>query len=222
MSDKNHQRFNIETEVKFIIPNQAILIALKNVISLDDFQLQPIDTESNEDRYLDTNDKRLFRAGYACRIRTTQQKQTLALKSLTPPEGNIHRRQEIEMEVESDWPQAWAKGKAKDLVLGIIGERQLQRLFIIYQRRHKYHVFLDEEPIVELSLDEVSLNDASKTDYFELEAELLESGSEKDLRRFIDALQANWDLQPEVQSKFERALALVETVGKEEDDYSRR
>ena len=222
MYEKNYHRVKIETEVKFIIPDQATLAALKKVTSLDDFQLQSIGTKSLVDRYLDTSDKRLFRAGYACRIRTTPQKQTFALKSLTPPEGNIHRRQEFEMEVESDQPQTWAKGEAKDLVLGIIGEQQLHSLFTIYQTRHKYHGRLGEEPIIELSLDEVSVNDAGKTDYFELEAELLESGSEDDLGRFVDALQANWDLQPEVQSKFERALASIENVGKEEDDYNRR
>lgn len=209
MSDKvrkDQYQIKTETEVKFIIPDKDTFTALKNVIAFDDFQLRPIGSKSNIDRYLDTTDKRLFQAGYACRIRQSNSKQILALKSLTPPEGDIHRRQEIEMVVDSDCPQTWTQGEAKDLLLGIIGEQQLQSLFTIYQTRHKYHVLFEDEPIIELSLDEVSLNDTSKIDYFELEGELLEAGLEDDLRHFSHSLQDIWHLQPETQSKFERAL----------------
>ena len=52
------------------------------------------------DRYLDTDDKRLYRAGFACRIRNVKERQILTLKSLVPAEGQIHRRQEIELEVD--------------------------------------------------------------------------------------------------------------------------
>lgn len=203
---KDRHPIKTETEVKFIIPDKDTFTALKNVIAFDDFQLRPIGSKSNIDRYLDTADKRLFQAGYACRIRQKNHKQILTLKSLTPPEGDIHRRQEIEMVVDSERPEAWTQGEAKDLLLGIIGEQQLQSLFTIYQTRHKYHVLLENQPIIELSLDEVSLNDANKIDYFELEGELLESGAEDDLRRFSQSLQDNWHLQPGTRSKFERAL----------------
>ena len=60
-------------------------------------------------------------------------------------------------------------------------------------------------------VDEVLLGDAGTVDYFELEAELLEPGTEDDLTKFVEALQARWSLQPENKSKFERALAQIDS-----------
>jgi inorganic triphosphatase YgiF len=198
---------NIETEAKFAIPDKDTFVALQNTRQLGNFQLKPVEEKNVIDRYLDVADRRLFKAGYACRIRAAKQKQTLTLKSLTPAEGNIHRRQEIEMEVESDQPEEWPEGQAKDLVYSIIGQKTLETLFILHQIRQKYNVYHHGLPVIELSLDEVFLGDAGTVDYFELEAELIETGNEDDLTRFVEALRASWPLQPESKSKFERALA---------------
>lgn len=61
--------------------------------------------------------------------------------------------------------------------------------------------------MIEFSLDKVSLRDPAVVDYFELEAELIEPGSEADLAQFMAALQANWPLPAQIQSKFEAAWA---------------
>lgn len=196
----------VETEAKFIVPDRATFTALKQTAKLGEFQLQPVGTKTVTDRYLDTADRRLFAAGFACRIRLANQKQTLTLKSLTPAEGNIHRRQEISAEVSSERPQAWGQSEAKETVLEIIGEKALQNLFTIHQTRHQFHVLLANEPVIEFSLDEVALNPTGHVDYFELEAELLKAGTEAHLQQFTHALQARWNLPPAGQSKFERAL----------------
>jgi len=196
-----------EIEVKFTVSDKATFAALKKVTRLGDFQLKPVGTKSIVDRYLDTPHKHILKAGYACRVRRVKHKQILTLKSLSPPEGSIHRRQEIEEEVDTDWPEGWPPGKAKDLVQTIAGQDSIRLLFIIYQTRHVYHVLSRGMPIIELSLDEVSLDDVSKVDFMELEVELLPDGNEADLARLVATLQDNWPLQLETKSKFERALA---------------
>jgi inorganic triphosphatase YgiF len=196
----------METEVKFTIADPATFSGLKQISAVAEFRLESIGTKITRDRYLASADKRLFRAGYACRIRSVQQKKILTLKSLNPPQDEIHRRQEIEAEVSSEQPELWSKSEARDLVLSITASAPLHTLFIINQIRHKHHVMLNDEAVIELSLDEVSMNEAATTDYFELEAELMDSGTETDLTRFVVALQADWGLQPEARSKFERGL----------------
>jgi len=204
---------NIETEAKFGIPNKDTFRALKDTFEangtgrLGQFQLKPAGVKTMTDRYFDVADKRLLKAGYACRIRTVKQKQTLTIKSLTPAQGHVHRRQEIEMAVESGYPWEWAEGPAKTLVLSIIGRATPETLFTLRQTRQKFTAFYQKLPVIELSLDEVWLGDTHTVDYFELEAELIAAGTEDDLTRFIAVLQANWPLQPEHKSKFERALA---------------
>jgi inorganic triphosphatase YgiF len=85
----------------------------------------------------------------------------------------------------------------------------LQTLFVIHQSRHQFHALLQNQPVIEYSLDEVSLKDGGTVDYFELEVELIERGTEANLTSFIEILQAEWPLPAKNQSKFERALAHI-------------
>lgn len=197
----------LEVEAKFIIPEATTLAALQSTSRLGEFVLIPLQTQAVFDRYLDTADRRLLQAGFACRIRTVNDQKLLTLKSLTPAEDHIHRRQEIEMEIETDQPQAWAEGEAGRLLLEIAGTSSLQTLFDLHQTRHQFRVCLAKQPVIELSLDEVSLREAETVDYFELEAELIGTGTEADLARFIEILKSKWALIAEIQSKFERGLA---------------
>jgi CHAD domain-containing protein len=197
----------VETEAKFVIPDASVLEGLKEITQLDGFQLEPIGTDQMVDRYLDTAGRHIYRAGYACRIRMSGDKQLLTLKSLTPAEGTLHRRQEIEQEVETDQPDAWSDGEAKALVLEIIGPAPLETLFTVHQVRHQYYARREEQLILEFSLDEVSFDDPETIDYYGLEAELKGSGTEADLVQFIESLQEKWLLQPDSLSKFERGLA---------------
>ncbi len=204
----------IEIEAKFIVPDAATFAALQKTTRLGQFELNPIGVKIVLDRYIDTADKRIFQAGFACRVRTSQEKKILTLKSLTPAEGDIHRRQEIEMEIDTDQPQAWAEGQARQMVLEMAGTAPLQTLFNLNQTRHKFHALRQGQPVIECSLDEVSLHEEGVVDYFEFEAELIQAGTEADLHLFLEglqaeAVQAQWSLRAESQSKFERGLAAV-------------
>ena len=202
----------LETEAKFVIPDLATFTALQQLTHLGDFELKPIGVKTVVDRYLDTANKRLYQAGWACRLRSVEGKQLINLKSLTPAQDNLHRRQELETKIETtqvrvDQPQAWPDSPAKELVVQSVGPALLQTLFTLHQTRHQFHGLKQGQPIIELSLDEVSLNDSSVVNYRELELELIEQGVEADLALLVEALQAQWPLKVETQSKFERALA---------------
>jgi inorganic triphosphatase YgiF len=206
--------YKIETEAKFLIPDQASFAALQQLTQLGEFELKPAGVKKVNDLYLDTANRSLYQAGLACRLRTVKDKQIITLKTLTAAEGDLHRRREIESETtlspaQVDTPYAWPDSPAKELVIQIIGSAKLHPLFTLHQSRHQFHVFRQGQPVIELSLDEVSLTEPEQADYRELEAELLESGTETDLVTFVLALQAQWSLQPERQSKFERGLAKV-------------
>jgi CHAD domain-containing protein len=51
--------------------------------------------------------------------------------------------------------------------------------------------------------------------YYELEVELTEQGGETDLNRIVETLKTVWGLQPETQSKFERALRQRQRSGQD-------
>jgi CHAD domain-containing protein/uncharacterized protein YjbK len=202
----NHATNRVETELKFSVPDAETFAALRRLTELGDFQLRPLGTKTISDRYLDA-DQKLLQAGLACRIRQSGPTQLLTLKSLAVPDGNLHRRQEIEQEVTSDQPQSWPDGEAKTLVTNLIGESTLATLFVLRQTRHKFHVVVNNQPVLEVSLDEVSHGDQEPIDYYELEAELLPNADESVLTDFTRVLLEQWSLPPEHQSKFERGLA---------------
>ena len=53
-------------------------------------------TAQHEDRYLDTSDGALARAGFAARLRQTNGGTVVTVKSTTPSEGALARREELE------------------------------------------------------------------------------------------------------------------------------
>jgi inorganic triphosphatase YgiF len=201
---------NIETEAKFIIPDQATFDALRQLTHLGQFELKLSGVKTVNDRYLDTADKRLFQAEWACRLRNVKGQYIITLKSLTPATSAFHRRDEIETTVkaaqaEPDQPGAWEAGQAQNLVIEIIGQTPLQTLFNLRQTRHQFHVCWQGQTVIELSLDEVSLHAPAEIDFRELEAELMGAGSEETLATFVEVLLAQWPLKPQPYSKFERA-----------------
>ena len=210
----NQRAKSIETEVKFSVPNKKIFDVLKSLTLLNGFKFESIGTKINADRYLDTPDRRLLQAGYACRVRNQKDKLVLTLKSLTPARGGLHKRQEIESEVLGESPNLWPPSEAKSLVEEITTGEPLELLFEIYQVRHKYLVIHNGNPVIEFSLDEVSQGDQKQVDYLELEAELINNGSEAELAELTRLLQAECQLQPQMGSKFERMYTA--TFGKDD------
>lgn len=203
----------IETEAKFIIAKSSTFLALQHLTELGKFKLESGGVRFIEDQYLDTPQRHLYRSGYACRIRDNQTEKIITLKSLTPAEGNLHRRKEIEQTVNSDQPGTWDDGEAKSIINKIAGSAPLKPLFIIYQTRHIRYASLKGKTVLECALDEVSLNETNRIDYYNLEVEVLETGQETDLMHFIEALQTKWLLRPEGLSKFERGLINMNQQG---------
>ncbi len=197
----------VETEAKFVISDASVFSALQEITQLGSFELKPVGVYTLVDRYLDTASRQMFRAGFACRIRQVNSRQLLTLKATAPADGGLHRRQEFEVEIESEQPQLWPDSEAKKLVLQTVGDAPLQTLFVVHQTRQQYHVFRQDRLVIEFSLDEVAFNDPAVVDYCGLEAELTADGVETDLVELVEALQANWLLQPDSLSKFERGLA---------------
>jgi CHAD domain-containing protein len=200
-----------ETELKFNVTTPETFNELKNLTELDGFVIERIGLKVIVDRYMDTTDRHLFDAGFACRLRTPQHEEgqmIATLKSLTPARAGLHRRQEIEEPVPGDEPATWPDTGIKRVLSDIIQDAPLQGLFTIYQTRLKYHVLADQAPLMELSLDRVG-GKPDQTDYLELELELLEAGTEAMLYEFAGALQARWPLHAEQRSKFERAYQAI-------------
>jgi CHAD domain-containing protein len=173
-----------------------------------------------EDRYVDTADGAMARAGFAVRLRRSGRDTAVSVKALERTEGSggSVRREELEGPADrTAGPLEWPASDARSLVLELAGDAPLVELVTIRQLRRK-RVIRDGDTRVELSLDEVDVVARSRVvdRFVELEAELVK-GSEERLTGLAQLFAADPTLAPSSGSKLEAALAALGAV-----DRSRR
>ncbi|MHB8960633.1 MAG: CYTH domain-containing protein, partial [Candidatus Limnocylindrales bacterium] len=203
----------MEVELKFRMTDAATGERLIAGDELDGFSaLGPARTAEIEDRYVDTADGALARAGYAGRLRSGDGGTVITLKGLRRVDdgGAVHRREELEGPAVEGQPAAsWPASDARDAVVRLAGDEALGEIALIRQTRRKRDYGRDGA-VVEVSVDDVSVMAAGRVveRFAELELELREGG-EAALEPLVDLLSEIEELVPAQTSKLERALAAV-------------
>ena len=215
----------MEIEAKFAVPDVDTFQRLQAVEQIAGFSLSIGQVKQVHDTYLDTGDRLLLAARYACRRRERGDELLITLKGLGRAEGAVHRREELETSLPSDAssveglavrPHEWPASLVRERVLQLVGEVPLAPLFDLRQTRVVRLVSQpvdqtdqdqEERLVAELSLDDVHLAVQGREQaYYEIEVELAPQGTEDDLAEIVACLRDEWDLQAEPRSKFERAL----------------
>jgi inorganic triphosphatase YgiF len=201
----------LEIEAKYTT-SRFVFDKLLKVDALGEYRLEATEEQLMTDRYLDTGDRDIQKGGYAFRVREKNGRWLLTVKGLGTTESAIHRREEYEVEIQSDMtPQQWPDSPARDLVFSLTRSQPLIELFVIRQHRTLCKVFRGERLVGELSLDVVDMGSFGQQERtYEVEVELEPDGTLEDLQVLDGILQSNYDLRPETRSKFERALSQLE------------
>jgi CHAD domain-containing protein len=201
----------MEIEAKFVVPDLETMHRLETAERLAGFELLPGGVQDLQDRYLDTADGRIMASGYACRKREQDGGILVTLKQLSPADGAVHRREELQVSLPSDLPpERWPESEVRERVLAITAREPLHLLFELSQTRHTRPIRRGDQLIAELSLDTVQLRSGEQSlPYLEVEVELLPGGTEDDLAPIVACLRDEWQVQPESRSKFERALQFL-------------
>jgi CHAD domain-containing protein len=174
--------------------------------------ITPVRSTQLEDRYIDTADGALARAGFACRLRQTAKSTTVSVKSTSrrPDASGLHRREELEGPADrTSGPRDWPPSDARSLILEQAGDAPLVELVTIRQLRRKRHL-QSGDTVVELSLDEVDAVARSRVveRFVELEVELVQ-GDESQLSGMDELLADDPGLVASTGSKLESALAAI-------------
>lgn len=164
-----------------------------------------------EDRYVDSADWALARAGFAARLRKSPRGLEIGLKARNnADEAPIHRREEIEGPAgEGMNPAMWPSSPARDVVLELCGDQPLVEIVAVRQLRH-VRPLQSGETVAELSVDEVEVVlDGRPIDSFE-ELELEIKGlDESALPAAVEVFDADPALRRQSRSKFDRAVKAV-------------
>jgi len=206
----------VEVELKYRLRDEAAGDRYLLAEELAGFHpISPVRSTQLEDRYLDTADGALARAGFAARLRQNAKGTTVSVKSIGRRNGDgsggaTHRREELEGPADrTAGPRDWPHSDARSLILEQCGDAPLVELVTIRQLRRKRKLQLDET-IVEVSLDEVDAVSRSRVveRFVELEVELL-NGDEAALARIEAVVASDPALTPSTGSKLESALAAI-------------
>ena len=203
----------VEIELKYRVIDAAAGDAYLAADELAGFHpTSPVRSTQVEDRYIDTADGAMARAGFAARLRQTAKGTTVAVKSAVRRvgSGNVHRREELEGPADrTAHPRDWPPSDARSVLLEQCGDAPLVELVTIRQLRRKRILELDGTA-VELSLDEVDAVTRSRVvgRFVELEVELVR-GKEAHLAAIDALLAADPGLAPAETSKLQAALRAI-------------
>jgi triphosphatase len=166
------------------------------------------------DTYYDTGDWRLYRAGFALRVRRRKGSGSAeaTLKSLESATEGRRTRREISERIESEEALRDAPGGVGERIRALIGSEALDPIFEVRTRRRTFALSGADGAVGEVVLDETEIpmpGDAGRPAVLRrVEVELVAGGEDhlEELERFVDSLRAGCQLSPAATSKYEAAL----------------
>jgi inorganic triphosphatase YgiF len=208
--------YALEIELKYAA-TPAALAALGDAKRLGPALLGATVVNDETDRYLDTPDRRLSAAAWACRLRTRRvegvARTFVSLKGPAEPAvAEMHRRPEIEAEAPDDSdPAAWPPSAARELVDRLRDGAPLIEFVGLAQLRRERPVVVDGRRIGTLSLDDVTVvrPDAVLGRFGAVELELGRIGDDDLLDALARDLAAIPGLRADGRTKLEHALAFM-------------
>ena len=172
------------------------------------------ETREISDTYLDTDDWRVYRAGYALRVRSAkgESKAEATMKALVSRDDTpgFRSRREISEVLDGADHKALdnASGPVGERVNALAGSKSLRPLFEIETRRSIYNLTFDGSEVGEIALDEAAIpleNSVEPTRLRRVEVEV-EPEALYLLEPFVERLRDECRLSPAVASKYESGL----------------
>jgi len=176
---------------------------------LDRLSIGPLPAQQLHDTYLDTEDWRLFRAGFALRLRAKAGHLEATLKGLHSARDDVADRREITERLSQGGVKALAQatGPVGSRVRDVAGVKPLRPLFEVRTSRQRFAVRNGnpDAAVGEIALDEARFSRGGRDrrpmllTRVELEATGPDSAS---LERLAERLRAECGLSPATENKF--------------------
>lgn len=175
----------------------------------DGLTIEPLPTQQLHDTYLDTEDWRVFRAGFALRLRDKGGRAEATLKGLHSAREDVADRRELTEPVPDGRAKALAQatGPVGSRVRDVAGVKPLRTLFEVRTSRQRFAVRKRNPAaeVGEIALDEAqfSRGDGQRRPLVLTRVELEATGSDTaPLGRLAERLRAECDLRPATENKF--------------------
>ncbi|HEY2465398.1 MAG TPA: CHAD domain-containing protein [Steroidobacteraceae bacterium] len=177
--------------------------------------LEPRSTQQIFDTYLDTDDWRIHRAGFALRVRSGSGTTEATLKSLRSASTEVADRRELTETLANSDSQAIREsdGPVGTRVCAVSGKHALQPLFELRTSRQRFAVRKSDEAgqLGEIALDETVIsrpNGEPQASIMRVEVEALTEKHEP-LQSLVTTLRSNCALESASDSKYSLGLKSV-------------
>ena len=186
--------------------------------TIDGLVLEPRSTLQIFDTYLDTDDWRIHRAGFALRIRSGSGTSQATLKSLNSASAQVADRRELSETLENTESDSIRQsiGPVGTRIHALSGARALLPLFEIRTSRQRFAIRREDEAqqLGEIALDETVIsrpNGAPQARMQRVEVEALTEAHES-LQSLVKKLQSHCALETAIDTKFSHGLKSVGLV----------
>ena len=183
--------------------------------TIDGLILEPCSTQQIFDTYLDTDDWRIHRAGFALRVRSGSGTTEATLKSLHSASSEVADRRELTETLNSSDNEAIreAIGPVGTRVCAVSGARSLLPLFELRTSRQRFAVRKSDEArqLGEIALDETVISrphGEPRASMLRVEVEAL-TESHEPLRSLVKTLRSNCALEAATDTKYSLGLKSV-------------
>src|SRR5450755_3363566 len=183
--------------------------------TIDGLVLEPRSTLQIFDTYLDTDDWRIHRAGFALRIRSASGKTEATLKSLHSAGTEVADRQELSETLKNSESKAIreSSGPVGTRVCAVSGARTLLPLFELRTSRQRFAIRKSDEArqLGEIALDETVISrphGEPQASVLRVEVEA-HTESHEPLRTLVKTLRSNCALEAASDSKYSLGLKSV-------------
>jgi CHAD domain-containing protein len=188
---------------------------LTNHGTIDGLVLEPRSTLQIFDTYLDTDDWRIHRAGFALRVRSGSGRSQATLKSLNSASAQVADRRELSETLENSESDSIRQsiGPVGTRIHALSGARVLLPLFEIRTSRQRFAIRREDEAqqLGEIALDETVIsrpNGAPQARMQRVEVEALTEAHES-LQSLVKKLQNHCALETAIDTKFSHGLKAV-------------
>ena len=183
--------------------------------TIDGLVLEPRSTLQLFDTYLDTDDWRIHRAGFALRIRSESGKSEATLKSLHSASEEVADRRELSETLQSSASESIRQsiGPVGTRVHAVSGARALLPLFEVRTSRQRFAIRREDEAqqLGEIALDDTVISrphGEPQTSMQRVEVEALTAAHEP-LQSLVKTLRSDCALETASDTKFSHGLKSV-------------
>jgi triphosphatase len=188
---------------------------LSDHATIDGLILEPRSTQQIFDTYLDTDDWRIHRAGFALRVRSESGTTEVTLKSLHSASTEFADRRELTETLDSTDSEAIREsiGPVGTRVCAVSGARTLLPLFELRTSRQRFAIRRrdEEQQLGEIALDETVISrplGEPQASMLRVEVEAL-TDAHGPLRSLVKVLRSNCALEAASDSKYSLGLKSV-------------